>query len=437
MANHSLNQQQQPTLAISVVSHGLQRAAVSEAPVREVPPIVHEVLRSPGKPLDMQTRAFMEPRFGRDFSQVRVHSDIRSAASAQAVKARAFTVGRDVVFAQGQYRPEMPSGRQLLAHELVHTLQQSQATQPPFDYVALFDRTPAGRAAESEADEIAGRVLESASHQPVAALSPSSGLQRQGHGAPGVQVRSPVLEEAVTQLSDVAGATAGRPLIPDERVLARGVFGRSLDTSRVRLVLSDALQYRTVGNNIYVPNGFTITNEVMAQTLIHELTHVWQYQHGGTSYISISLGTQIVSGIRRGNRNFAYDYEITAGQSFFDFTPEQQGSIVENYFAMLRDRSAIPRDTATGRPRTYESNHLASTGFKARLSAADRQSEIDRELPLHEPLIRQMQAALPRPEATILLLRASEVMTTQGQSLAPMPVERQIVPVRPLLEVRF
>jgi hypothetical protein len=61
---------------------------------------------------------------GHDFSQVRVHASSRAAAAADAIDARAFTLGQDIVFARGQYRPEVPSGRRLLAHELVHTLQQ-------------------------------------------------------------------------------------------------------------------------------------------------------------------------------------------------------------------------------------------------------------------------------------------------------------------------
>jgi hypothetical protein len=76
----------------------LQRYAADLAP-DTVPPVVHEVLRSPGAPLDPSTRAFMEPRFGHDFSRVRVHADTRAAESARAVKARAYTVGRDVVAA--------------------------------------------------------------------------------------------------------------------------------------------------------------------------------------------------------------------------------------------------------------------------------------------------------------------------------------------------
>jgi len=89
-----------------------------------MPPIVHEVLRSPGQPLDPATRAFMEPRFGHDFSQVRVHNDARAAESARAVNAQAYTVGRDVVFGTGRYALQTGDGRKLMAHEMAHVVQQ-------------------------------------------------------------------------------------------------------------------------------------------------------------------------------------------------------------------------------------------------------------------------------------------------------------------------
>jgi hypothetical protein len=70
-------------------------------------------------------RAFFEPRFGATLDGVRIHTDSRAVASARAVHARAFTVGRDVVFGAGAYAPETARGRRLLAHELTHVLQQS------------------------------------------------------------------------------------------------------------------------------------------------------------------------------------------------------------------------------------------------------------------------------------------------------------------------
>jgi hypothetical protein len=154
----------------------------------QVPPIVHEVLRSPGQPLDADTRAVMEPRFGHDFSRVRVHAaplsatqsklaigqpgdqyeyeanqvadivtqmpepgrveastpgpgldfgvvrihtDAKAAESARAVDALAYTVGRDIVFRERQYAPGTAAGRRLLAHELTHVVQQSQQRGAP------------------------------------------------------------------------------------------------------------------------------------------------------------------------------------------------------------------------------------------------------------------------------------------------------------------
>ena len=78
-----------------------------------------------GQPLDTATRAYMEPRFGHDFSQVRVHNDEQAAEAASTVSARAYTVGGDIVFGAQEYAPDTASGRRLLAHELTHVVQQS------------------------------------------------------------------------------------------------------------------------------------------------------------------------------------------------------------------------------------------------------------------------------------------------------------------------
>lgn len=90
-----------------------------------VPEVVHGVLRSSGQSLDSETRAAMEPRFGHDFRNVRVHNDDRAATSASAIDARAYTVGRHIVFGANQYHPESAEGSRLLAHELTHVVQQS------------------------------------------------------------------------------------------------------------------------------------------------------------------------------------------------------------------------------------------------------------------------------------------------------------------------
>ena len=95
------------------------------------PSSVHAALNAPGQPLAAETRAFFEPRFGHDFSVVRVHADSRAAASARAFNALAYTTGQHVVFADGNFSPQTMKGKRLLAHELAHMVQQtSQASTP-------------------------------------------------------------------------------------------------------------------------------------------------------------------------------------------------------------------------------------------------------------------------------------------------------------------
>jgi hypothetical protein len=102
-----------------------ERVQASDTGQIAAPPIVHEVLRSPGQPLDMAARAFMESRFGHDFSRVRVHADGEAADAARAVRARAYTIGQDIVFGTGEYAPTTVESKRLLAHELVHVVQQT------------------------------------------------------------------------------------------------------------------------------------------------------------------------------------------------------------------------------------------------------------------------------------------------------------------------
>ena len=83
-----------------------------------------------GQPLDADTRAFMELRFGHDFRSVRVHADAEAREAARSVNARAFAKGSDLFFDAGQYRPRTHSGRKLLAHELSHVVQQKAAREP-------------------------------------------------------------------------------------------------------------------------------------------------------------------------------------------------------------------------------------------------------------------------------------------------------------------
>jgi len=131
----------------------LRRTAISSSPTPDVPFIVREVLKSPGQPLDLATRTFMESRFGHDFGRVRVHTDAKAAESAGAVNALAYTVGRDIVFGP-QSRPG--TNRQLLAHELTHVVQQSGKRNRQ----VLLQIGPADDHYEKEADRMTELVMQ-------------------------------------------------------------------------------------------------------------------------------------------------------------------------------------------------------------------------------------------------------------------------------------
>ena len=238
------------------------------------------ILRDGGQPLPRSMRAFFEPRFGHDFSQVRVRTDGRAAETARAINALAFTVGRDIFFGTGQYQPGTASGQRLLAHELTHVTQQARM---------------------------------------------GSALQRQEQS----RVRFPTLEIAALR-GQAAFATGSSPLTSGEISDASFVFGSSIDLSRVRIVYSPVISApTTLGDTIRVPPAYAMPRQV----LIHELAHIWQYQTKGSAYISDSVFHQTAAFITGGNRGAAYGYTIVPGKSFHDYTAEHQASIVEDYFA--------------------------------------------------------------------------------------------------------
>ena len=135
----------------------LQRRGHGQKQPATAPPIVHDVLRSSGHPLDTATRAFMEPRFGHDFGKVRVHTDARAAEAAASINALAFASGHRIAFSAGEYSPQTQAGRRLVAHELAHVVQQRSG-------VRLKDG--GGKASdvhEANAEAVAERVVQGGS----------------------------------------------------------------------------------------------------------------------------------------------------------------------------------------------------------------------------------------------------------------------------------
>jgi hypothetical protein len=138
---------------------------------------VHDVVSSPGEALDRDVRADMESRLGHDFSDVRVHRDSAADESAQAVSAKAYTVGSHVAFQSGAYDPGSDAGRHVLAHELTHVVQQRSGPVDGTGAPGGIRVSDPSDPFEREASDIANRAV-SSSPEPAGAAN-ASGVQRQ------------------------------------------------------------------------------------------------------------------------------------------------------------------------------------------------------------------------------------------------------------------
>jgi hypothetical protein len=157
-----------------------RKPAHGEASGSTAPPIVISVLNSPGQPLDAGTRAFMEPRFGHDFSHVRIHTDHKAMESASAVNALAYTVGPHIAFSK-QFSPTIQSDLSLLAHELAHVVQQSGSSTGPGSTIEI------GRSddnSEKEADELAAGVMNKTANRGVSHFGLRVARQTPGGATP-------------------------------------------------------------------------------------------------------------------------------------------------------------------------------------------------------------------------------------------------------------
>jgi Domain of unknown function (DUF4157) len=174
-----------------IVGPGGECAACKAKRLQRQAAATHDVLRSPGRPLEPDVRGEMEARFGHDFSRVRVHDSDAAETSATAIGARAYTVGADVVFGAGGYRPEAGAGKRLLAHELAHVVQQrDHASSRPMAASIGGIEDPL----EDEAEEAAANVENG---------EPAEIEKRTGE--PGTIYRVPLLPPGVDILPPIQG----------------------------------------------------------------------------------------------------------------------------------------------------------------------------------------------------------------------------------------
>ena len=243
-----------------------------------------------GETLDVQTRARLESHFGQDLGGVRVHTGPAAAASAGAAGARAYTVGRDIVFAAGAYDPSSAEGQRLLAHEVAHTLQPEAPASP-----ARPVSSP-GDPAEVMAARAADALVTGQQATPVGAR-PAGVVHRQAEGEEGdepkpladVSGSGPVTEVqamATVNLPGQTNASFSSSFVTQGATQRRGEGGCNIASGN----LVNTFTVTTSVTLPQVPDGLTECQRANAQRFIdtilapHEQEHVTAFNtYNGTT----------------------------------------------------------------------------------------------------------------------------------------------------------
>jgi hypothetical protein len=182
----------------------------------QAPQSTAQALRSPGQAIDAPARALMESRFAHDFSAVRVHTGSHAARAADAIHARAYTLGNHVVFGSDRYAPSTQAGLRLLAHELAHVQQQAPVRSIPDRLQIGAADSPLERAADRASEQVVSGHSRSAA--PALAHAPAAVGLVQRTLSDGHDLTSP----RFSLLLDLEEA------YDDESVLKRGSSGRGV-----------------------------------------------------------------------------------------------------------------------------------------------------------------------------------------------------------------
>ena len=180
-----------------------------------------------GDSLPASTRAFMESRFRHDFSHVRVHTGDNADRSVRSVNALAYTVGRNIVFANGQFAPRTPVGTQLLAHELTHVMQQPPST----NFRSVLAVAPHNSVAETHARANASAIMSSSPMSAPHQLSPAPTISR---ATPDEVTSTPTNQPAA---SGTKGPQGPSPLARIHKLLSRSIFDWAVTDNDARQAL--------------------------------------------------------------------------------------------------------------------------------------------------------------------------------------------------------
>jgi hypothetical protein len=341
--------QQREASMTPAASQVQRRVSAHGGGIGVAPPIVEDVLSSAGEPLDAATRAFFEPRFGHDFSRVRVHADQRAAQSAKAVNALAYTVGSDVSFGTGQYRNSTTEGRRLLAHELAHVVQQQSAMASPrpprLQRTASFvDGTV------SETLNLADRVLNNQSAGETDFVLNGSTFTTMAAGLNALHV--PRLNSSARGRGRVRCSFAS---VPDNKVsfamrlLSPGVWSTATTKAAIGTLLG-GFNAACSGANAatFTVNGMPANRDQRARTRTHEDQHVADYRVILNDVIA-PWDKAVTEARSKRKSAVAADKDQCTAKLYADAVGQNPDAIVAAIIKSINDKANIFHTSAAGR----------------------------------------------------------------------------------------
>ena len=214
------------------------------------------------------------------------------------------------------------------------------------------------------------------------------------------------------QVAAISGP-GGRTLYEAERIIVREIFGNSVDAQRVHIVEARVANApTTLGNQIRIMPGFDFLTDDNKAVLVHEMTHIWQYQTHGSGYITDALYHQVTSMVQTGTRNAAYmNYELDDTRDFSTYAAEEQATIVEDYYQIAF---------------RYKNDPSPPSWVEQRRE----------DLPYYERLVGQVRQAVPVPEIEIYERSLMQSPASRTVPLSEMR-EREVAPLIPLFMYRF
>ncbi len=291
-----------------------------------------------GQPLPESVQSYFEPRFGHDFSKVKVHTDAGAAESAREINARAYTIGRDIVFGEGQYAPETVSGGRLLAHELTHVVQQASVLA----HGRIQRKTLFGPAIGAPTDWKTKVDGASTSAEKAALVKEATGVET-------VDVTAKTKSDTKVNKAHLVAYNSSDPKINYDDGLnsKESISGKRKLTANAGYTINSAKSYVVLGPKALDADRYYHTRRVLS----HEFDHIRQAAAGSKLKGNESeLDAWTTSFIRDFHRSYVLRKTKSGSRCYFDSNP-QWSPLLEYY--VRSDVGETTRDDAIKRIKGY------------------------------------------------------------------------------------